>query len=188
MELLLSSFIKKPENAHYDGEDSDEKIVYLFRGSFLINLNWIFIATAMLIVPFVASLFYEQAQLAGTQTITPQFALILTIFWYLMIFGVSLHSFLLWFFNAYIVSDKKVVDIDFRGLLNKRISEAAIRNIEDVTSSVSGTANVIFNYGDVLIQTAGETREIEFENVSNPSKIRDIISDFVVEAKHGHQP
>jgi hypothetical protein len=92
----------------------------------------------------------------------------------------------MWYFNVYIISDKKIVDIDFRGFLYKNISEAPIKNIEDVTSNVSGLFGTTFNFGYVDIQTSAEKREFEFENVSNPSKIRDLIADLVEEVKNGN--
>ena len=42
---------------------------------------------------------------------------------------------------------------------------------------------VIFHYGDVAIQTAAEAREITFENVPNPDRVQDIISDLISEIK-----
>jgi len=75
--------------------------------------------------------------------------------------------------------------MDFHGLLYRNISQAPIRNIEDVTYNISGALKVIFNYGDVLIQTAGEKVEFEFEEVGNPSKVVDILSDLVSKLK-GH--
>ncbi len=182
MEMLLSSFIKNPRNARYDGEDKDENIVYLFRGSFITNLGWISLTILALFVPFIASLFYP---VPGKEFISPDFAFIIVLFWYLAVIGFAYHKFLIWYFNVYIVSDKKVVDIDFHGLLYKNISEAPIRNVEDVTSKVKGSLRMIFNYGYVYIQTAGSQREIEFEDVDNPAKVRDLISDFVVKLRYG---
>lgn len=77
------------------------------------------------------------------------------------------------------------MDLDFVGLLHKNISETSLHNIEDVTSTVSGALRITFNYGSVFIQTAGETREFEFTDVANPSKVRDILSDIVVKIKKG---
>ena len=186
MITLLSSSIKDPTETHYDGEDTGEKILYLFRRSFITNLRWIFSTGIMLLIPFVASLFYESAINNQAQTISPQFAGTIVILWYLVTFGFAFHSFLMWYFNVYIISDKKIVDIDFRGFLYKNISEAPIKNIEDVTSNVSGLFGTTFNFGYVDIQTSAEKREFEFENVSNPSKIRDLIADLVEEVKNGN--
>ena len=74
--------------------------------------------------------------------------------------------------------------MDFNGVLYKNISECTLNNIEDVTSNVIGTFGILFNIGDVFIQTAAEKSEFEFDNIDNPAKIRDIISDLVVEARH----
>lgn len=75
--------------------------------------------------------------------------------------------------------------MDFSGFLYRNISEAPLRNIEDITHRMSGISATIFNYGDVLIQTAGETREFDFTSVPNPIKVQDIISDLVSEIKDG---
>jgi len=192
----LSSFIKHPKGTRYDGEDKDEHIVYLFRGSFITNLGWIFIAIVMLLLPFALSLipsntstFISENGIRGmtaSYTFSPRFILALLLFWYLATFGFVMHSFLLWFFNVYIVSSKKIIDIDFKGLTYKNISEAPIKNVEDVTSNGSGVLGTIFNYGYVNIQTAANQREFEFENVSNPARVRDLIADFVYKKRNGH--
>ncbi|HDQ88580.1 MAG TPA: PH domain-containing protein [candidate division WWE3 bacterium] len=183
---LLSSFIKNPSKTRYDGEDTDEKILYLFRRSHIVNLKWIFITVFMLFTPFFASLFYGSPLNNGDLILSPELMGISTIFWYLATFGFVLHNFFIWYFNVYIVSSKKIVDIDFHGLLYKNISEAPIKNVEDVTSNVSGLMGTIFNYGYVYIQTSAEKREFEFEDVDNPAKVRDLIADFVERRKNGH--
>lgn len=185
MSSLFKSFVKNPNRVHYDGEDPDEGIIYLFRKSFFVNLGWMFISAIMVIIPSVTSWFYSEDFLTSIG-ISSNLVRVSLIFWYLCIFGYILHNGLSWFFNIYIVTTKKIVDIDFRGLTYKNISEAPIRNIEDVTSNISGFLGTIFNYGSVEIQTSAEKREFEFESVSNPSKIRDIIADLVEGEKNGH--
>jgi len=76
--------------------------------------------------------------------------------------------------------------MDFHGLLSKNISEAPLKNVEDVTSNVTGALRVIFNYGHVYIQTSAEKREFDFEDVANPSKVRDLVSDLAMEVRRGH--
>ena len=43
--------------------------------------------------------------------------------------------------------------------------------IQDVTSRQIGMGQTMFNYGQVLIQTAAEINELRFDNIPNPDKI-----------------
>jgi hypothetical protein len=110
----------------------------------------------------------------------------LVAFWYLFTFGYIFTSFLRWFFNAYLVTNKRVVDIDFESLVHRRFSEAFLYNVEDLTHQISGALQVIFNYGTLHIQTAGETRELEFESIPQPATVQDMISDLS-SAKRGRK-
>lgn len=187
MSSLISSFVKNPKNVTFDGEDSDEFILYIIRKSFVTNMDWVFIVAVMAYVPFLAGSFYETLNPSEATIISASFAFVLTVSWYVFTLGFLLMNATNWFFNVYIITNKRIVDIDFHGLLYKNISEAPLKNVEDVTSNISGTLPVIFNYGNVYVQTAAERREFEFENVDTPAKIRDIISDLVTGSKkHGN--
>ena len=183
VDLLFKSHLKHPKNVHVEGEDSDEHVLYVFRRSFITNFDWLFISALLILTPFVANLIFITAGETVHALISPFFAFTLNVFWYLFTFGFVFQNFLIWFFNLYIITNKRIIDIDFVGLLYKNISETSLENIEDVTSTISGTFSVMFNYGDVYIQTAGERREFEFTNVSNPSYVRDIVADIVVKVK-----
>lgn len=172
----FKSILEHPNGITYDGVDADEKILYVMRQSFITNIPWIF----MVIVLSISPMFLLPTL---PDFISVSFRLVLVIFWYLVTFGFGFQRFLNWFFNVYIVSDKKIVDVDFHGIMYKNISEAPLRSIEDVTSTVKGFFGVIFNIGDVYIQTAAEQREFEFTNIDNPSKVRDLISDLVAKKR-----
>jgi hypothetical protein len=182
--MILSSFIKDPSKTHYDGEDKNERIRFILRSSFLVNYKWITLVILMLIAPTFTNSFLKTLEAEELKLIKPSLIAVITMFWYLGTFGLLLAKFLLWYFNVYIISTKKVVDMDFMGLLYKNISEATLDNIEDVTSNISGTFGTIFNIGDVYIQTAAETREFEFKGIYNPAKVRDLISDLVTETRN----
>ncbi len=101
--------------------------------------------------------------------------------WYTIIIGYALEKFLMWFFNIYIVTDERVIDVDFYNLLFKRISEAKLENIEDITFSNSGILQSIIDYGEVRIQTAAEIPQIEFENVPHPEKVAKFLSEMLLQ-------
>jgi hypothetical protein len=75
--------------------------------------------------------------------------------WYLLVTAVVLGGFLRWYFDVFVVTDERIIDIDFNNLIYKNITSTKIDNIEDVTYNVSGAIQSLFNFGQVLIQTAG---------------------------------
>lgn len=177
------SFIKRPNKTRYDGEDDDENILYVLRASTLLLLPDLAFIILLCFAPLVLGPFLASFEIGGIRVFNPAIMFLVTVLFYLFVFGFALQAFLNWFFNTYVITDKKIVDLDFQGVLYKNISEATLDNIEDITSTVKGTFGVVFNVGSVFIQTAAEKNEFEFENVDHPAKIRDIIADLVAETK-----
>jgi len=102
----------------------------------------------------------------------------LLLLWYLMTFAFGLERFLNWYFNVYIVTDRRIVDIDFNGLLYKNISECSHDRVQDVTYKTGGLLQTLFDFGDVYIQTAAEQREFEFRSIPQPGHVHDIVTDL----------
>ena len=92
-----------------------------------------------------------------------------------------LESFLTWFFNVYIVTDERIIDIDFYNLIYKEVSDANIDKIQDVTYKMGGVIRTLFNYGDVLIQTASEVPNFDFLAVPKPDMIARVLQDLRME-------
>lgn len=86
--------------------------------------------------------------------------------------------FLIWidvYFDVWIVTDERIVNIEQKDLFNRRVSELRYHTIQDVTSEVQGVIPSILGYGDVLVQTAGEHPLFMFHNVPNPVGVKDLI-------------
>ncbi len=183
--MLFSSFIAEPKKTTYAGSDADEHIYYVLRQSVFTLIPKALLIIALLVAPFIFFPVLGTLKIGTQYLVSFTLNFIIVTFWYLVVFGIFFQFVLNWFFNVYIISNKKIVDVDVTGFLYKKISEAPIHNIEDVTSTVGGAAGIIFNIGNVYIQTAAEKTEFEFTAVDNPSKVRDIISDLVEDVKKG---
>ncbi|HWQ59535.1 MAG TPA: PH domain-containing protein [Candidatus Fimivivens sp.] len=86
--------------------------------------------------------------------------------------------FLIWidvFFDIWIITNERIVNIEQKGLFVRRVSELRFRSIQDVTSQVVGFIPSVLDYGDVLVQTAGENPRFIFRNVPNPVGVKDLI-------------
>lgn len=177
---MFSSYVERPINCRFEGQDPQEKILLLLRAHPITNLNWIIPAILLFITPF----FVPKVLLLLNLDLSsiPQsfsFRIVFLIINYLLVLIITFEGFLYWYFNVYIVTDKNIVDVDFHSVLFKNIDVAPLRNIEDASSSMGGLLNAIFHYGHVFIQTAGTSRNIDFISVPRPHQVADFILDEV---------
>jgi len=177
---LFSAYVVSPKKSRFEGQEKGEKILLLLRRHFITNLRWVLVSVFLALVP-TALPFLELEILNGFSI---KFRLLLAIVWYLITLIYIFENFLNWYFNVYIITNKRIVDIDFWGLLYRNVSEANLANVEDVTHKVGGVSQTIFNYGDVLVQTAAERSEFDFHGVPHPGKVHDKLTDMIDAAKH----
>lgn len=78
-----------------------------------------------------------------------------------------------------LVTDKNLVQIIQRGLFIRKVSRLSMSNVEDVTAEHRGILSTIFNYGTLLIQTAGEMENFRFPWCPTP----DLYADRILEAR-----
>ncbi len=172
---FLSAFIPHPINLRYEFQEKDEKIVLFLRRHFFTNVGWLIATFCLAFIPFFAF------GLFSFNFIPLSFRFIGVIAWYLVTFAFAFERFLSWFFNVNIVTDRRIIDVNFPSILYKDISEAKLDNIQDVSSKTGGFARSFLNYGDVLIQTAGTLPELTFEAIPFPDKAAEIINDLIAE-------
>ena len=171
----FSAFSYYPDRANFVTQDPDEKIVLLLRKHPISNLRWIFIAALLIIAPFFLTAF------PIIDFLPVRFQTITILFWYLLVVTFIFEQFLNWFFNVYIVTDERIIDVDFVNLVYREISDANIDQIQDVTAQMGGAIRTVVNYGDVIIQTAAEVPKIELEEVPYPDRVSRILRDLRIE-------
>ncbi|WP_287153664.1 PH domain-containing protein [Candidatus Solincola tengchongensis] len=77
-----------------------------------------------------------------------------------------------WYFTHFILTDRKLILSS--GVLNKQFKVIPLDQVNDI----SGSQNVwerIFNYGDLVIESAGEFGQQPFTNIGNPREVRALI-------------
>jgi len=98
---------------------------------------------------------------------------------------VLLIGFLLRFHDYYlsvqIITSQRVIDISQNGLFGREVNELQYEKIEDITHKQNGFIATIFNFGDIVVQTAAsaslKTSGFVFKNIPNPSKAHKLIMD-----------
>jgi len=165
----LSSVLVNPDVFNFEERDNQEEILVVARPHWITNLSWILISILMILAPALLKF------IPIIKDIPTKYSSLGILVWFLLTFAIIFENFLSWYFDVFIITDKRVIDIDFNNLLDKKFSEAKLSMIQDVTSRVSGLGQTMFNYGTIHIQTAAEISYITFDKVPHPEKIIKIL-------------
>lgn len=183
---MFPAYIERPKDCRFEGQDPNERVLLLLRAHPITNLPWIFLALAVFFLPFfVHFLTPGIVSLAGlTLNIFLQtFQAILLIINYLLVLVIIYEGFLSWYFNVALISNEKIVSINFENLLYRGVDLAPLPKIEETDSVIAGTIGTIFDFGKVTIQTAGAHVAIEIKNVQKPAVVADIILSMARELR-----
>jgi hypothetical protein len=104
--------------------------------------------------------------------------IVVLVVYYSILITYLLFNFTDWYYDIFLVTNERIINIEFSPLKRHRISEARLRNIEDVSETVIGLFPSLFNYGDVKVQTAGRHDLFVFRGVPDPAWFRDVIMDL----------
>ncbi|WKZ30708.1 MAG: hypothetical protein QY318_02570 [Candidatus Dojkabacteria bacterium] len=177
----ISNFCAFPKNVSFTGKEIDECVVLLVRRSLVSYWPQYLLIFFFIIAPMIFGVLLSAWDNENTAAI----GLAATILFWLLAFTTAVDTFLKWFYSVNIITDQRVIDVDFNNVLYHRYSEAQLENIQDVTHSVAGLLGSIFDYGDVYIQTAGTNPEFVFEMVPKPRIVQDTLQDLLEMKQEG---
>lgn len=153
-----------------------EQLVFLLRRHPITVLPLLITTTILLASPFGVAWYIQnfRSDFVQDQTIFVPFLLLGSIF-FLFSWLFLFQYFMDYYLDTWIVTTKRIINIEQSGLFHRTMSELRLYRVQDVTASIHGFWATIFNYGEVEIQTAGEKIHFVFEQVKNPNHISKVI-------------
>lgn len=70
--------------------------------------------------------------------------------------------------NVVYVTSEKIAQVLYRTIFDRKISQLSIGDVQDVTTTQRGIFAQLFNYGTLVIETAGEQSNYTFSLTPNP--------------------
>ncbi len=175
-----ATFCPFPQDVQFNGQDSEERVILLIRQDWAAYLSQALMVLLLLLSPILFVVFGRSITFITGQIITG-----VSIICILLAFTIVVDSILKWYFSVNIITTQKVVDIDFKSVMNHRSSETQLERIQDVTHSVPGVLGSVLDFGNVFIQTAGKRSEFEFLHVPKPRDIQDVLLDLLELKQNG---
>jgi hypothetical protein len=175
---FFSAFTPLPTETTFENQEPDEEILLLLRKHFITNIKWILLAALFMLLPLIIIPVFFVSPLAFF-SLPESYIIILTSLYYLIVFGYVLTQFATWFYQVGIITNYRIIDIDFNSLLSKNIAYTELGDIVDVESMQGGLLHNFFDYGTVQMQTEGLKANFEFVNIPKPTTVADTVSDLV---------
>lgn len=168
---FFHSFFVKPA-IKFESQSDTEEVLLMVRAHPVTQVLCLFNSLIVLIFLFSVNYFFSS-----------YFNLYQSVFLNLIVLFVLLNylwfNFLGWYFNLGIITDERVIDVDFSTVLYKEISTAYFNKIEDVTVKTGGFLASVIDYGNIFIQTAGTEVNIEFMNIPKPGRVAEVINELM---------
>ena len=162
---------------HFQGQRESEQVLRI------VHRHWFDIATHFfVIIIFLAVLFgsFSIMPMMFPDWLGSEGGLFISFIRNSIILMLWLYAFLIWidyFFDVWIITNERIVNIEQKGLFVRSVSELKFSRIQDVTSEVSGMLPTILNFGDVKVQTASEEDYFLFRRVPDPYHVKDVIME-----------
>lgn len=148
-------------------------VVFVTRGVIFAILFVVPFATVALLPELTESLL--ASVVGGTA------AVLLVALYMLVVLLLGFNHFFNWFFDIWVVTNERIIDVDQEGVFSKKIGELELHKIQDVLAESHGVLATVFGYGKIMVQTAGAKTEFAFDGIPKPYNVAKHILELAKE-------
>lgn len=156
--------------------DSDETVLTEVRRHMIVFYARILILVVFFFVPLFISPFIVLLieKIAKNPIGSIIFGFLFTL-WLIVIWMTFFYQWTDYYLDVWIITNKRIFDIDQRGFFNREISVCRIEQLQDVSITVDGVMATFFKYGTIHIHTAGESHDFVIRDAADPMNVKNII-------------
>ncbi|HJN85231.1 MAG TPA: hypothetical protein QF873_02865 [Patescibacteria group bacterium] len=83
-----------------------------------------------------------------------------------------------WKGSVCIVTNQRIIQTRQKGLLDRQVTYASLKNINDIAYRISGLGKSVLRIGEVRVTFSGVIPSMLFANIKHPETLRDIIVEL----------
>jgi len=153
-----------------------EKVIRIIHRDVFIALKRVGLFALLLALPVVVLLMINDILPStddfGIVTIIILLSLSVYLLFIWLLFFFSIIDYIL---DIWVITDKRIIDVQQNGFFSRVISEQMVVKIQDITSDTHGFWPTVWKYGNLTVQTAAEQNKFYFEEISDPEEVRDLL-------------
>ena len=165
-----------PKQSLFPGQNDNEEILIFVRRHWMPFTLWLFLIVIMLLIPIVGTVVIVVAfpTLRGDSLI---YLALCGSAYLLLVNAIFLTAWIEQYLDVSIITTDRLVHIRQVGLFNRRVSELSLARVQDVSAHMHGYLQSIFQFGTVIVETAGGSGTPDFviRNVAKPHVVANTI-------------
>ncbi len=96
--------------------------------------------------------------------------------WFLILWGLFFVFWTDYYLDLWIVTDKRIIDIEQKGLFARDVASLRLDKIQDIRVEVKGVIPTILGYGDIHVQSASNVPEFVIRDAPRPYQLKETIN------------
>ena len=151
----------------FHGQRENETVIAVIRRHPWSYLKPVLVLVCFLIIPWLVVAIYGFTKIFS---LTVLVVIVLSFAWGFCIWY-------LWNSSLVILTDQRIMVVDVKTPVDRRVIEVPLRNLQNITFENRGFLQTILGYGDVTLQTAGSSEsQIILKNLGAPYDVQQLIS------------
>lgn len=153
----------------------DERVAIVVRKHWIMLLRDI---VGMIVIGKIAAIALFLL-VGGNGAVSPLLVFILMT-WFLIVWVILFTIWTNYYLDMWIVTDKRIINIDQVALFKREKSTLRIERVQDVTVKKHGILQELFNFGTISVQTAGAENQVSvIKGIPNPQYVQRAILERV---------
>lgn len=176
MIAAFTNLVTGKQSESFPGQYEGEKVLIFVRRHWMAFIGWIFLAMIMSAIPLIVVVamlaangpgFFTGAHLVYTAMIVCAALLVTN--------AVFLTAWIEHYLDVAIITPERLIHITQIGLFNRHVAELSLLRVQDVSARTNGYIETIFQYGQVVVESAGDAPNFVITFVPKPNIIANTI-------------
>ncbi len=162
-------------------QEKEEKVLKIIKKHKIFLFLYVLYATILLFFIPIFLILYEEfffTESSFLYLINPDLPIILFGIYILTISFMIFNFWIDFALDVRIITNFRIISTEQKSLFSRKMSQVYLDNIEDVSGTQDGFFAHIFNFGDILIQTAAEKNMFKWHNIPKPFWTTEYILDL----------
>ncbi|OGZ41869.1 MAG: hypothetical protein A3C80_04155 [Candidatus Ryanbacteria bacterium RIFCSPHIGHO2_02_FULL_45_43] len=151
----------------------NEKVLLVLHRHWIVIAGQVVATVLLFLIPIILVLFGGLFQKLPGGGVGPFLFFIITLYW-MVVVGWLFVVWIKYWLDVWVITTERVIDIDQVALFHRRISEFSLTRVQDVTVSIPNILATFLGFGNITVQTAGET-SFSIRDVSHCNQAKSII-------------